>query len=153
MVDEPTPASLIATVVAAVMGAVGVWIPWVRKQPVGYADGQPYYTSEYVPGLETGLRGIDLLVILLVVAVVVVVLLARDRRFRPDSALIGAGGALLVVFGNVCYQYWSVERYAVEPGLYLLLASGLLFVLAGAGTIIKRRMTPSLADGRDPRVG
>ncbi|PSQ18533.1 hypothetical protein BRD02_00585 [Halobacteriales archaeon QS_8_69_73] len=103
--------------------------------------------------MEVGLRGIDPFVILLVVAVVVAVVLARYRNWRPDIALIGAGGLLLVVFGNIFHSYWSVERYAVEFGLYLLLFSGLLYVLVGAGAILKRHMTISPDDGPDARIG
>ena len=153
MADKPTPVYITATVVATVLGAAGVWLPWVRKRPVGYRNGQPIYTMEYVSGLEAGLRGIDPFVILLVVAVVVVVALARYRNWRPDIALIGAGGLLLVVFGNIFHSYWSVERYAVESGLYLLLFSGLLYVLVGAGAILKRRVTTSPDDGSDARIG
>lgn len=149
---RPTTAYVTATIVAAVIGVVGVWIPWVRKRPAGYRDGRPIYTAEYVSGLETGLRGIDPFVIVLVVAVVGVAVLARYRTWRPDIALISAGCLLLVVSGNTLRNYWSVERYAVEPGLYLLLASGLLFVLIGAGALLKRRVIPVTDECPDPRV-
>ena len=153
MADKPTPVYITATVVATVLGAAGVWLPWVRKRPVGYRNGQSIYTMEYVSGLEAGLRGVDPFVILLVVAVVVVVALARYRNWRPDIVLIGAGGLLLVVFGNIFHSYRSVERYAVESGLYLLLFSGLLYVLVGAGAILKRRVTTSPDDGPDAQIG
>jgi len=153
METRPTLAHITATIVAAVLGVVGLYLPWVRKRPVGYADGQPYYTSEYVSGLEPGFRGIDPFIILLVVAVVGVVVLARHRTWRPDIALIGAGGLILFVFGNIFHNYWSVERYAVEPGLYLLLTSGLILVLVGAGIILKRRASTRTDESHDPKVG
>ncbi len=153
MADRPTPTYVAATVVAAVLGAAGTWLPWVRKRPVGDVNGQQIYTAEYVPGLETGLRGFDPVVVSLLVAVVVVVALARYQHWRPDVALVGAGGLLLLAFGNVFHDYWSVERYAVDPGLYLLLASGLLFVLVGGGAIFERRVRTSKDDSRDARTG
>ncbi|ELZ17298.1 hypothetical protein C477_13745 [Haloterrigena salina JCM 13891] len=103
--------------------------------------------------METGLRGIDPFIILLVVAVVGVAVLARYRPWRPDIALVGAGGLLLWVFGAVFRNYWTVEQYAVEVGLYLLLASGFLFVLVGAGGVLKRRLVSGTDHGRDPRIG
>ena len=149
MADRPTPAYVTARIVAAVLGVAGVWLPWVRKRPVDTVNGQQMYPAEYVPGLETGLRGFDPVVVSLVVAVVVVVTLARYQHWRPDVALVSAGGLLRLGFGNVFHDYWSVERYAVELGLYLLLASGLLFVLVGAGAILERRVRTSSGNGRD----
>lgn len=153
MANTPSPAYLVATTVAAVLGIVGVWLPWVRKRPVGYRDGRQIYTAEYVSGMETGLRGIDPFVVLLVAAVVGVAVLSRYRAWRPDIALVGAGGVLLWVFGTIFRNYRSVERYAVEIGLYLLLASGFLFVLIGAGALLKRRLAPGTDHRRDARIG
>ena len=153
MSNNLSPASLVATIVAAALAVVGVWLPWVRKRPEGYRDGRAIYTAEYVSGMETGLRGLDLFVGLLVVAAVGVAVLARYRPWRPDLALVGAGGLVLWLSGTTFHDYWSVERYAVEPGLYLLLASGFLFVLVGAGGVLKRRLGPGPDTGRDPRTG
>ncbi|WP_309138855.1 hypothetical protein [Haloterrigena gelatinilytica] len=119
----------------------------------GRLQGRAVYTTEYVSGMETGLRGIDPAVIVLVVAVVGVAVLARFRPWRPDIALVGAGGLLLWVFGDIFHSYWSVERYAVGSGLYLLLASGSLFVLVGAGGVLKCRLGSGTDHGRDARVG
>lgn len=152
MANKPTTAYVAATICAAVGAAIGVWLPWVRKRPVGYTDGQPFYTSEYVSGLETGLRGIDPFVILLVVAVVGATVLARHRDWRPDLLLMGSGGLLLFVSGSLFRDYWSGERYAVEPGLYLLLASGFLLVLIGVSSILKQRVTLTVDDSHDPRI-
>ncbi|WP_229380138.1 hypothetical protein [Haloterrigena salifodinae] len=153
MANNPSPASLVATIVAAVLGVLGVWLPWVRKRPAGYRDGGAIYTTEYVSGMETGLRGIDPFVILLVVIVVGVAVLARYRTWRPDIALVGVGGLLLWVFGTIFRNYWTVEQYTVEIGLYLLLASGFLFVLVGAGGVLKRRLESGTDHGHDPRIG
>jgi len=67
----------------------------VQKLPAGYTDGQPYYTMEYVTGLDAGFGGSYPLVILLLLAIVAVVLLARHHNWRPDVALVGAGGLML----------------------------------------------------------
>ncbi|WP_210408935.1 hypothetical protein [Halorhabdus rudnickae] len=141
MGKRPTPAYITGTIFAAVLSVVGVYLPWVQKQPVGYTDGQPYYTAEFVAGLEAGFDGGDPFIILLVVAVVVVVILARYRTWSPDIALIGVGAVTFLLFGNTFLDYWSVERYAVQPGLFLLVISGLIFIFVGAGAILKREFS------------
>ena len=75
--------------------------------------------------------------------------LARYRSWRPESAVIGAGCLLIIEFGNFFDNYRSGERYVVEPGLYLLVISGLLFVLVGAGTVLKRHMTTRTDESRE----
>jgi hypothetical protein len=90
-------------------------------------------------------------VIILIVVVVTVVVLARCRTWRPDSALIGAGGLLLIGLGNIFHNYRSAEQYVVEPGLYLLLISGLLFVLVGAGTVLNRHITTRTDESREQK--
>jgi len=95
--------------------------------------------------------GIDPFVIILVGVVVTVVVLAGYRTWRSDSALIDAGGLLLVGFGNIFHTYRSIKQYVVEPGLYLLLISGLLFVLVGAGTVLKRHMTTRTDESREQK--
>lgn len=140
MADQSTPAYLTATFVAAVWGIVGVWLPSVRKLPVGYVDGQPYYTMEYVWGMNTGLAGHDRYVILLAVTVVALVVLGQYRGWRPNLSLIGAGTLLGLFYGIKFNTYWAIDRYAIDLGLYLLLASGVLFALVGAGSIVERRL-------------
>jgi hypothetical protein len=137
MADKRITAYEIATIVAAVLAVAGVWLPWVRKLPVGYTDGQPYYTSEYVWGSEPGISGLDPALMFLVVAVVTVFMLTPRRTWHLNIILVITGGLLLYVSGTFFYQYWSGEQYAVEPGLYLLLVSGLLFVLVGTRAIFK----------------
>jgi hypothetical protein len=39
----------------------------------------------------------------------------------------------------------------VEPGLYLLLISGLLFVLVGAGTVLNRHITTRTDESREQK--
>ncbi|ELZ79899.1 hypothetical protein C454_11883 [Haloferax gibbonsii ATCC 33959] len=134
MVAKQKFAYIVATIMAAVLGVVGAWLPWVRKQPAGITD-------EYMVGLDAGFSDIDLLVTILVVAVVVAVVLGHYRNWRPDGILIGAGGLILIVFGSVFQSYSAVERYVVEPGLYLLIVSGFLFILIGVVAVLSRRMT------------
>ena len=139
-------AYIAATIVAAVLAVVGAWLPWVRKQPVGITD-------EYIAGLDAGFSDIDFLVIALVMTVVVAVVLGHYRNWRTDVVLIGAGGLILVVFGSVFQSYLAVERYVVEPGLYLLIASGCLFILIGVGAALNRRLTPIVSNRDNPRIG
>jgi hypothetical protein len=135
-------AYITATIVAALLAVVGAWLPWVRKQPVGITD-------EYIAGLDAGFSDIDLLVIILVVAVV----LGYYRNWRPNGVLIGAGGLILVVFASVFQSYLAVERSVVEPGLYLLIASGFLFILIGVAAVLSRRITPIVSNRDNPRIG
>ena len=151
MEKQPTLAYVTVTVIASVLAVVGVYLPWVQKRPVEYIVGYHEYTAEYVPGLEPGIGiwGIDPFIIILVGVGVTVVVLARYRSWRPESAVIGAGCLLIIEFGNFFDNYRSGERYVVEPGLYLLVISGLLFVLVGAGTVLKRHMTTRTDESRE----
>ncbi|SNZ16321.1 hypothetical protein SAMN06269185_2761 [Natronoarchaeum philippinense] len=138
---KPSIAYLFASAVGAMLAVVGAWLPWVRKQPVGTTDGQLYYTSEWVSGLETGFQGFDVLGVLLAISIVLAVFVARRKNWRPDGILIGAGGLLFLWGGATFNSYRTVDRYVIETGLYLVLVSGCLFVLLGVGTVLKRRFT------------
>lgn len=153
MTKAPPLTYIRVTLVAVVLAVVGLWLPWVRKLPVRSADGQAIYTSEDVAGLEPGIHGFDNILAVIIVAVLAVVVLARRRDRHPDLVLILVGGSMLWLFGSVLREYWRVDRYVVESGLYFLVASGLLFVLLGAGTLIKRRVTTITEASRDARIG
>jgi hypothetical protein len=139
---DPTLAYVATTVVAAAMVVVGVWLPWVRKRPVGYFEGRPYYTGEWTTGLESGFGGTDVVAVLVVVAVVAITVLSRTSNWRPDVALVVAGGLLAWAAGTVLRDYWTTERYAVEPGLYVLVAGSLLLLVLGVGSVLGRRLPP-----------
>jgi len=154
MERTPTIGFVTATTVAAGSAILGVWLPWVRKRPVGHHGDQPIFTAEWVAGLKPGLQGSDPLVVLFVGAVVLLTAGFRYSPWQPDAVLIAAGGLLLWVFGNVLHHYWTVDRYAVEPGLYLVVSSGFLLVLLGVGGLLGRR---GFLDGdstdEDPQFG
>jgi hypothetical protein len=57
MEKRSTLAYITVTVIAAVLTVAGVYLPWVQKRPVRDIDGKPYYTAEYVLGLDPGLLG------------------------------------------------------------------------------------------------
>lgn len=138
-VSDSSPQPFVAaTAVAAVAGVVGVYLPWVRKLPAGYTDGTPYYTAEGVPGLTSGIGVLDVPILLLLAAVVVVVVASRGHDWLPKLVLVVGGVLVLLVSGLFLEDYWSGERYAVEPGLLFLSASGVLFVLVGAGGVARR---------------
>lgn len=152
MTDRPTVTYVTASVVAAGLAVVGAWLPWVRKRPVDQADGGEIITTEYVWGLETGIRAVDAPLVGVAVAVVGIVVLARYLDWRPDWILVGGGGILLYVAGTKFYDYLTVERYLVGPGLYLLGASGLLFVSLGTGVILKRWGASRIIGDENSRV-
>ncbi|ERH11758.1 MAG: hypothetical protein J07HB67_00769 [halophilic archaeon J07HB67] len=131
--DEPSPA-LVATLAAATTGVVGAWLPWSRKLPAGYVDGEPYYTASYTPGSLTGfdLFGGGAAALTLLVTLLTVVGLRRGRS--PGPVPVGGGGTLVVVSLVLGRQYRSTGRLAVDWGLPLVGAAGLLFVLVGAWT-------------------
>lgn len=151
MERELTLRYIIVTIVAAGLGVVGAYLPWVQKRPV-HIDGQLVSTSEYVGGSETGIQGLDPFIISLGIAAVAVVSLAQFRDWNPDIVLIGAGVLTLVISGDRFHSYWSVERYGVELGLYLVLVSGLLYIIVGAGAFFKRHIATPTAKNSDSKV-
>lgn len=134
-----------ATILTAILTVVGVWLPWVQKLPAGYIDGQPYYTSEWVPGLEAGFQGTDPFAVLLAVLAIVAVIAARKLNRPPDGVLVVAGAVLVWWSGTTLQYYWQVDRYAIEPGLYLCVISGVLLILLGVDAGFRRYLNT----GRD----
>ena len=134
----PSTGYVVAVTLTAILAIVGVWLPWVRKRPVGYIDGQPYYTEGLLPGLHAGFRDVDPFVVLLAVLVIVAVVAARRWDWSPDGVIIVAGTVLMWWSGTMLGHYRADEHLAVEPGLYLSVLSGIVLVLLGAGTGIRR---------------
>jgi hypothetical protein len=125
-----------ATVVAGGLAIIGMWLPWVQKLPVGtIKGGGAAYTMEGVPELEAGFESFDLFVLVPILFMVVVgaVAVSRGRSWWTDTVLAVMGSALLWVAGNSYIGYYTTERYAAQPGVYLVLAAGLLLILIGAG--------------------
>ncbi|MHB9288919.1 hypothetical protein ACKVMT_17970 [Halobacteriales archaeon Cl-PHB] len=130
----------VAMALAVVLAVLGVWLPWVSKRPTGYFEGTPSYTSEGVPGLETGISGADFILIWLAVGAVLLVLAGRIEALRLDGILVLVGVVVLWTAGNRYLDYSTAYRYVVEPGLYILLASGLFFLAAGLGMVVQHRL-------------
>jgi len=131
MPTAPSRAADALVLLAATLTVAGTWLPWVSKRPVRYVDGVPYTTDEYVLGMETGLHGMDFVVVLLAVGALGATALSRNRRVNSHWVALVAGTLLLWSHGRTLLEFRAVERYAVEPGLYLAVAGGLLFVLVG----------------------
>ncbi|WP_439025962.1 hypothetical protein [Haloarchaeobius sp. DT45] len=137
MRESPSRSYLAATALAGVLAVASAWLPWVRKLPVGDTDGQPYYTSEFVAGMETGFRGTDVAILGPVVVALIVVAISRVRRCRPD-VVVALAGAFVTLTGWTRFQEFAgVERYAPEPGVSLALATGLLLLLTGGGAYLR----------------
>lgn len=150
----PSTGYSLAVVVTALLGIAGLWLPWVRKRPVGYIDGQPYYTSELIPGLHAGFQALDGFVVLLTLLATVAVVTARIGDWSPRGVIIAAGAALLWWSGTRLLYYGGSESYAVEPGLYLSVMSGIVLVLLGAGTGIRHYLnTRQLPTNENPPPG
>ncbi len=135
-----------ATILTAILTIVGVWLPWVQKRPVGYTNGRPYYTSEWVLGLEAGFQGTDPFAVLLAVLVIVAVIAGRKLNRPPDGVLVVVGAVLVWWSGTTLQHYWQVDRYAIEPGLYLCILSGVLLVLLGVGAGFQRYLITSFSN-------
>lgn len=133
MGSSPSNPYLAATTTAGLIAVVGAWLPWVQKHPVGTIDGQAYYTTEWITGLDAGFRGIDWVIIGLVLAAIGLTVLARTRSWRPDIPNIAIGATISITIANIGRTYWIVDRYTAEPGFYLLLGGGL--ILAGIGVL------------------
>lgn len=127
---------LAGTLLAASGTVVGPWLPFFHKLPVDYVDGQPLYTDESTWGLDAWFRGIDLLLVALALVAVASVLAARRWRWPANAVLVAVGGFILFATGQKFADIYRTDRYAAEPGIYLVIVGSLLFVvlgLAGAG--------------------
>jgi cation transport ATPase len=136
MKKTPPRRYVAAAVVAVGFAIVGMWLPWVQKLPVGTIEGGGVaYTMEGIPELEAGFESFDLFVLVPVLFTVVVgaVAASRGRSWWTDAVLAAMGSALLWVAGNSYIGYYTTERYAAQPGVYLVLVAGLLLFLIGAG--------------------
>lgn len=125
----PSLIHVFGTLVSAVLVTIGSWLPWIRKIPVGYDDGQPYYTSEGVRGLQSGFQALDYILVLLVFAAVAAPVLARYQGLSTSGIVIGSGVLILLIAGGILTNY--LGRYIIEPGLYLVLLSGATLVIIG----------------------
>lgn len=131
-------------ILTAILAIVGVWLPWVQKRPVGYTDGQPYYTMEWVPGLEAGFQGTDPYAVLLAGIVIVAVVAAHRLNRPPDGVLVIVGAVLVWWSGTTLRYYWRVDHLAIEPGLYLCILSGVLLIHLGIGAGFQRYLNTGL---------
>ncbi|MCT9096255.1 hypothetical protein [Haloarchaeobius sp. HME9146] len=144
---QPSLPYLVATALAGVLAVASAWLPWVRKLPVGYTDGQPYYTSEFVAGMETGFRGTDMVILGPVIVALVVVAISTVRRWRPDVVVVLAGAFVTFAGWTRLQEFTRVDRYAPAPGVYLALAAGLV-LLATGGSAFLRGYVQRRRDGR-----
>lgn len=123
-------------VVAVLMILIGTAFPWVRKLPAGYTEGEPYYTDELVWGLNPGFEVADFLIVVPALSAIVVLITVRNRDWVVDVWLLATAIPVLWLVGQVYNNYQTGAKYAVEPGLYLVIAGGVLFVLLGASDLI-----------------
>ena len=122
--------------VAVLVTLGGIVLPWVRKRPAGYTDGEPFYTDEWVWGLSPGVETLDLLLIAPAVSIVLVLVLLQNRALVRDAWVLVASVPILWYVGRAYSKYQRGSTYAVEPGLYLLLLGGGLLVLLGASGLV-----------------
>ncbi|GGL53152.1 hypothetical protein [Halocalculus aciditolerans] len=120
-----------ATALLAALATVGLWLPWVTKLPAGYTQGQPYYTMEWVAGLDAGFQAIDVPALIILVLLVVVVAILRSGQWSAALPLLAVGALSTWLTGNQLLGYRGVERYAAQPGLYLLVAASLGLFIVG----------------------
>lgn len=135
----PSLIHVFGTLVSAVLVIIGSWLPWVRKIPAGYVEGQPYYTDEWVRGLEPGFQALDYILVLLVFTAVAAPVLARYQGLSTSGIVISSGTLILLIAGGHLTNY--LGRYIIEPGLYLVLLSGIILVIIGLFTT--RKHAPS----------
>lgn len=116
---------------------IGMWLPWVENTPQ-YLNGEPYVTGIGLPGLWWGYDSFDLLVAIGLVPALVGTLTFRRRIWLRDACVFLSGTLVSWWVGGLAYEYWSVDHYLLEPGIFLVLGSGLLFCLLSAGAVAKR---------------
>jgi hypothetical protein len=143
------------TFAGAALVVLGCWLPWVRKRPVGYSDAGPVYTREWIAGLEAGFGSLDYILAAIVLVAVCAVVVARNRGVLVSGLLTLTGVAVALVGADVFLGYRSVDRYAVEPGLSLVLAGGAILVAIGVGGLGGRltATSPERPRPADERVG
>lgn len=127
--------------VATLAVVAGSALPWVRKAPAGYSDGEPYYTDELVWGLTAGFELSDALVVVPALSALAVYLAVADRDRVVNGWGIVCALPVLWFAGRRFETYWTGETYAVEPGLGLVLVGGILLVLIGAFGIVRTDRT------------
>lgn len=125
----PSPVYIFGPLLSAVLVTIGSWLPWIRKIPVGFDEGQPYYTDEWIWGLEPGFQTLDYILILLGLIAVAAPLIARYRGWSASGIVIGSGLLILTIAGGQLTSY--LGQYIIEPGFYLVVVSGVLLVLIG----------------------
>ncbi|EMA56388.1 hypothetical protein [Halococcus thailandensis] len=136
MNKNPSHQYVAATVIAVGLAIIGMMLPWVQKLPVRNIEGGgEAYTMEWIPGLEAGFETFDLFVLVPILFTLLAggVAASRGRSWWTDGILSIMGGVILWVAGNSYIGYYTTERYAAQPGVYLVLAAGLLLILIGAG--------------------
>lgn len=139
MDDGRSLAFVVGSTGAAALVVVGSWLPWIRKIPAGYTNGQPYYTAEWVLGLEAGFRTFDILLALVGLLAVVFTVVAEYHDRRLGALVGGAGLLVLLLAGN--YVLASRGRYIFEPGLYMIGLGGALLAIIGCAMFVRRRST------------
>ena len=153
MSRSPSWTYVAITALAAALAVGGAWLPRLRKLPAGYMYGQPVYTAEGRPGLQTGFAWLDWYLIALVLGVVVVAAVSRYTPYRPTGLAAVAGGILVVVAGGLWHSYVGNDNYALGRGAYLLFASGALLVLLDVGSLLVRRGVVGSEISRDAVQG
>lgn len=123
-----SPAYIFATIIAAVLGGVGVSLPFIQND-----------TWAYMEHAHAGLQGWDPVALVVFVGLVVLVVVARSRSWRPDGVLLVTGAGLLFIYGLFFNRYRDID-VVIQPGMYLVLASAVLFVLIGAGGFLNNRV-------------
>lgn len=129
-----------------VCAIVGAWLPWVRKTPVGTMNGEPYYTSEWVFGLQKGFHQLDVIILLPALAGVGIAVLSLYRDW-PQEVLLIAALPILIMAGERYLFYTSSSRYIVAPGLYLCLGSGVLLLFLGLNSLRHRGFSTTIIFG------
>ncbi|KAA9396677.1 hypothetical protein Har1130_18815 [Haloarcula sp. CBA1130] len=130
-------------VVAVFVIFVGTLLPWVRKLPAGYTDGEPYYTDELVWGLNPGFELLDALILAPALTAILALILVEKREWITDLWLLTAATPTLWLGGQRYLRYQVGATYAIEPGLYLVLVGGLLLITLGVGDLVVPNRTIS----------
>jgi hypothetical protein len=151
MNDQPSLRYLGATGVATLCAVLGVWLPWVSKQPAFVTDeGVKAYTTEGVRWLEAGIGnayGLDWAILFLVCLVLGATLITRYVDRRPDLLHIVVGGYLLFISTGQLHTFMTATQvggYNIQLGLIFLLISGILFVTIGVGGLLTHSLNVTL---------
>lgn len=134
------PPNVFLVLVATAMILVGVWLPWMRN------TGDKYILIDTE---SPGIQELDILIILLCASAVLAVIIGRlYLDWQPKLLLAVLSTPIWYSAGTRFEDFWRIDAYRVEPGIYLVLGGGLLITMIGLYNLCLGLQTDTKSSGR-----